>query len=151
MAPSGLQRGVREYVPCSGRGTCDTKSGICQCYTGYITGDGNAGVNAGNRGDCGYPEDPISTCPTVGGVECAGNGICSGYPSYKCTCKANFMGGDCSLQICPKARSWFGLPSDDDVAHDDFVECANKGMCDRESGKCICQDMFEGDACERST
>ncbi len=143
-----MQRGTRESSPCSNRGTCDTKSGVCQCFTGYITGDGN--TNAGLRGDCGFAEDPIATCPLVNGVECGGHGVCSGYPAYKCSCHAGYMGGDCSLRTCPKGLSWFGLPTAADTAHNTYEECSNKGMCDRESGLCQCQTMFTGEACERS-
>ncbi len=121
---------------------------MCKCFTGYVTGDGN--TNAGLRGDCGFAEDPIATCPLVNGVECGGHGVCAGYPTYKCNCHAGYMGGDCSLRTCPKGLFWFGLPSAADTAHDSYVECSNKGMCDRESGLCKCQSMFTGEACERS-
>ena len=72
----GLQMGSRESIPCSGRGTCNTRTGDCKCFTGYITGDGN--LNGGQRGDCGFAVDPIASCPLVHGVECGGKGICSG-------------------------------------------------------------------------
>ena len=30
------------------------------------------------------------------------------------------------------------------------VECANKGVCDRKSGECVCFSNYEGIACERT-
>ena len=46
------QRGTKESVPCAGRGTCDTSSGLCQCVEGFSGSDGDGGV--GDRRDCGY-------------------------------------------------------------------------------------------------
>ena len=38
-----------------------------------------------------------------------------------------------------------------DDAHND-AECSNRGVCDRTSGTCICEDSrFEGGACERKS
>lgn len=31
------QTGTKEDLPCSGRGLCDTKTGICHCHKGFIT------------------------------------------------------------------------------------------------------------------
>lgn len=29
------------------------------------------------------------------------------------------------------------------------MECSNRGICNRDTGLCVCQDIFEGNACER--
>ena len=30
-----------------------------------------------------------------------------------------------------------------------LMECSNRGICNRDTGLCECQDIFEGNACER--
>lgn len=48
--------GTKEGEYCAGRGVCDTKTGLCDCYAtngdSYYSSDGYG--NAGVRGDCGY-------------------------------------------------------------------------------------------------
>lgn len=38
--PCLAQTGSKEDKPCSGRGLCDVATGLCHCYTGYVTSDG---------------------------------------------------------------------------------------------------------------
>ena len=47
-----IQAGTKEFVECSGRGVCDTDTGLCQCHPGYGSSDGQG--NVGTRDDCGY-------------------------------------------------------------------------------------------------
>jgi len=137
---------TKELEACSNRGFCDTKKGICTCYTGYETSNGEG--ESGNRGDCGYPSTPITACPGV--TSCSGHGVCSGDPEYRCTCDEGWMGGDCREQICPCGASWFDAPTEENnKAHAITAECANKGTCNRETGTCKCHDGFEGEACQR--
>jgi hypothetical protein len=139
--------GSKEDAECSGRGKCNAGSGACTCYTGFGSSDGRG--NEGATGDCGYALLPITSCPGVA-VECSGHGVCSRFPEYRCTCFAGWGSGDCSLRTCPTAAAWFSYPVADDEAHTP-VECSNKGSCDRRTGQCTCQSMFEGAACERMT
>jgi len=65
------QKGTKENDPCSGRGICNEKTGICDCFVtaadgsrgsgtastaflkaGFVSSDGDG--NAGSRGDCGH-------------------------------------------------------------------------------------------------
>ena len=32
-----------------------------------------------------------------------------------------------------------------------YMECSNKGLCDRASGECVCFDGYEGSACQRTS
>jgi hypothetical protein len=71
---------------------------------------------------------------------CNLNGQCS--TDDKCTCFPGFTGTSCSDRVCPFGNAWIG-------DHSAYVECSNKGSCDRKSGNCKCQDGFEGKSCNR--
>jgi len=45
------QDGTKEYITCSGRGLCNHASGLCQCFPGFVSSDGQG--NIGSRDDCG--------------------------------------------------------------------------------------------------
>lgn len=139
--------GTKESLPCSGRGTCDSTTGDCTCFPGFVSSDGKG--NAGTMGDCGYPQLPVTSCPGFPN-ECSGHGSCSGAPNYKCTCDNGWGGGDCAQRMCPEGPAWFDYPSGPNAAHAP-AECSNKGECNRKTGRCECQRMFEGAACERMT
>lgn len=71
---------------------------------------------------------------------CNRNGICG--PNDKCTCFKGFTGTSCGDRVCAYGNAWIGQ-------HSSYVECSNKGSCDRKSGLCKCQDGFEGKSCQR--
>ena len=138
--------GTKEALPCSGRGVCNEGSGVCACAHGFGSSDGAGG--AGAFADCGHAYLPIVHCPGVDGVECAGHGTCSGYPSFSCTCDVGWAGAGCESRSCPVGRAWFAYPTADDEAHP-LLPCSAKGECNLETGECACQPNFEGAACER--
>jgi len=75
--------------------------------------------------------------------ECFGNGRCSGsYGNFVCECYDGFF-GNCETRSCPRGLTWFNEPALDNIAHDEYVECSNKGSCDRIRGLCKCQPGFE--------
>ncbi|OQR84305.1 hypothetical protein ACHHYP_13578 [Achlya hypogyna] len=139
-----LQLGTKENAPCSNRGTCDPTSGICTCYAGFQTSDGNG--NLGQRGDCGSAMGSITACP--GTVACSGHGYCTGGPQFACICFAGWTSGDCSIRTCPQGPSWFDIPTADNDAHH-YAPCSNAGICNTATGVCICSTGFEGAACQR--
>ena len=47
-------RGTKEDAVCSNRGVCDHFTGLCRCYYGFTSSNGNG--FPGTRGDCGYIE-----------------------------------------------------------------------------------------------
>ena len=83
-----------------------------------------------------------ATCPN----RCSGRGVCNEYS--KCECNKGFMGGDCSLKLCPTGAAWSDFAYRTDLAHAP-AECSNRGICERMSGTCVCMTGFGGSACER--
>ena len=89
-------------------------------------------------------------CPN----NCNSHGDCLS-PSSRCQCWAQnkhlniyWQGADCSLQGCASATAWYDAAVSTDVAHQS-TECSSRGNCDYGTGKCTCQEGFEGRACER--
>lgn len=85
-----------------------------------------------------------ASCPN----SCNGHGTCEGED--KCACFSNWIGADCSSQVCPFGISWVGVPGASNSAHA-YAECSDKGTCDRKSGECQCFEGYEGEGCERSS
>jgi len=85
--------------------------------------------------------------------DCSGHGNCE--PNSNCVCyrdrrgNSMYTGPDCSLRICPKSEAWVGNVVSSNNLHP-IVECSNRGLCDRESGICICFPGYEGIACQRT-
>ena len=52
MAVRSVVEGSKEDIECSGRGLCDSSTGICSCFLGYGASDGKGGEGLLN--DCGY-------------------------------------------------------------------------------------------------
>ena len=127
-------------VECSNKGSCDRKTGECQCYSGY-------GGMACER----------TVCPN----DCSGKGVCmtlealadSFGATYSapwdakkhvgCKCDIGYRGPDCSLKECP---------SGDDVLGGDGNEegrdCSGRGTCDYDSGLCRCFQGYCGNRCQ---
>lgn len=49
---SQYQQGTKSDITCSGRGLCNTETGLCECFAGFGSSDGDS--SAGTRRDCGY-------------------------------------------------------------------------------------------------
>lgn len=143
-----------QYLACSGKGSCDTKSGLCKCYDGY-TG------TACER----------TTCPN----SCSGNGVCqtqkqiardhvlakaSFYDSSLaqnimydnswdadkirgCICDAGFFGPDCSKMECPSGSDVMG-----GRGSESGKVCSGRGLCDESSGNCECFGGYSGNRCQ---
>ena len=154
----GLQRlfravkGSKDNTECSNRGVCNHDDGICECMDGpegsYGPSDGYG--QPGQRDDCGFVTKTVSNCPS----SCNHRGTCDNS-TFTCICQTGFHGPDCSLRECAKALSWFAdpslihLPLLSSSFNDIFmVECSEMGLCNRHTGKCSCNQGFEGAACD---
>ena len=47
-----MMPGTRIGIECSGNGICDESTGLCECFEGFVSSDGNG--NLGTRDDCGH-------------------------------------------------------------------------------------------------
>ena len=130
-------------VPCSGKGTCDPKGGVCTCFPNY---EGMACER--------------SICPN----SCSGRGLClteqalantagatyatpwDAQAQVGCLCDLGFRGPDCSLIECPGGADVL-LGSGSTMGHD----CSGRGVCDYTSGLCGCFTGFFGYRCEQQT
>ena len=89
----------------------------------------------------------LSACPN----NCNGHGACeTAHGSRTCLCFPGYHGADCSSRVCPSGIAWVDFPTANDVAHTDFVECSNMGICNRQTGDCMCRNGYSGPACEQS-
>jgi hypothetical protein len=90
-----------------------------------------------------------AACPNA----CSGHGSCGNDDI--CHCYQDWLngdedGGDCSQKRCPYGNAWIDTPSGQNQAHA-LAECSNRGICDRDSGDCLCFDGYTGSACRRTT
>jgi hypothetical protein len=93
---------------------------------------------------------------TVGKCEhsCHGHGKCNQGDHCDCWVGLSgdpyYTGADCSLRACPKGHAWGheAMVTNND-AHL-WMECSNRGICDRDTGVCDCYEPFEGHACQRN-
>ena len=170
LAVATLHDGRTTPLTCSGRGLCDSATGSCLCAAGFGPSDGDGGPGA--LADCGFNESGGSgnssgssgnvsaACPTAattataasGGLaaSCGGRGTCSGAPAWSCACAYGYAGAACELVLCPRARAWFAVPAADGTGAHGLTECAGRGVCQHDTGVCICTPGFTGAACDRS-
>eukprot|EP00501_MAST-03F_sp_TOSAG23-6_P002444 GSMAST32.ASY1.ANO1.2553.1 assembled CDS len=117
---------------CSGNGNCNTYS-ACDCYRNFMGADCSERV-------CGFGHSFIDT-PT-GDLNADGR-ISTSRATYRVweaypTNHAHAI-----------AQSSAGNISDFDEAHF-YMECSNKGTCNRATGECQCFPGYTGEACSRT-
>ena len=77
---------------------------------------------------------------------CNGKGLCG--RDGLCECFEGYTGLACQHRSCVASTAWSDVPSATDQAHAP-LECSNRGYCNRATGYCICDSLFEGFACEK--
>ncbi|GMH98593.1 hypothetical protein TrST_g2503 [Triparma strigata] len=80
--------------------------------------------------------------------KCNGHGSCDKYA--RCNCHAGFQGATCAERVCPFGTAFSDFATADDTAHAE-QECSGRGLCDRNTGMCMCMEGFTGVACQRTT
>merc|ERR1712146_671652 len=137
----------KQMVECSAKGTCNRKTGECECYDGF-TGEGCRSSACPN--DCSghgirqsqekFARDYV---PVVTGINPQNDpkyDVTAEYDdawdakyTYGCKCDDGFRGPDCSQIECP---------SQSDVLGGDGAErgrdCSGRGLCDYSTGLCEC-------------
>lgn len=107
---------------CSSDGDCNTPFGVCrngrcQCGSGYACAH------------CDQPKQYLiagqRTCP-CDKVSCSGHGNCH---NGNCICSDGFAGAYCDFDPC------------------EGITCSGHGSCSRSTGKCTCDEGFNGDDC----
>ena len=136
---------------CSGHGTCDTKSGKCNCdpkYTGdycdTVSCDCSGVGTCDETGKCKCPVNYDGTkcekckdgwsgdgCTIKKCIDCSDNGTCG--TDGKCACKTDRWHGD-NCELC--GGVWSGAPTCDKCG------CKNDGTCN-EDGSCKCIGNYE--------
>ncbi|KAL7546384.1 hypothetical protein ACHAWF_009721 [Thalassiosira exigua] len=129
-------------VECSNMGTCRRTVGECLCNDGffgaaceYMGCPGGDEGPCGGRGTCRSVRElglTKSSGPVVYGSDPNGAGTWDADRIYGCDCDEGFGGHDCSERTCVKG-------TDPSAAGDAATHaCSNKGICDRETGRCGC-------------
>jgi len=88
------------YAECSGKGSCERESGLCECFTGY-EGEGCTRVS----------------CASATGETCSGHGVClrladsdssegtyqswDSHKTQQCDCDPLYTGISCDQRACP--------------------------------------------------
>ncbi len=57
----------------------------------------------------------------------------------------------CALSFAGTCEFGIAWGVDDNNEAHEYAECSAKGLCDRETGECVCFEGYTGAACKRST
>ena len=129
---------------CSGRGDCG-EFDMCSCFTDYTGSDcgqrtcpfEKAWVVTNANGDINHDDDRWDGVTYLPGFEFKESGM--PYVVDQNNPTGTFESWPHTLNTVTKDEGHF------------YMECANRGRCDRGSGECQCFSGFTGAACERST
>lgn len=120
---------------CNGHGTCGAYD-MCTCYKGFMGGDCSQRMCQFGRAHVDIPKGDIDASGTITG------------PDVQVGKFSNLWPQGTSEQYPFMTDSTF-VTVLDNTAHE-YVECSNKGDCNRDTGKCVCIPGYEGSACQRT-
>jgi hypothetical protein len=113
---------------CSGHGTCGARD-ACTCHKNWMANDCSQRV-------CPFAHAFVDS--PKGDLDMSGGAL---SPSSALVAKGDAVYPDGTTEQYPDA--------DDNEGHF-YMECANKGLCNRKTGDCACFDGYEGTACART-
>lgn len=156
----------KQRIECSGKGTCDGKTGQCECDDGFW-GEGcrrsKCPDDCNGHGTCqslrqfaddyshnadddlvsrqfGTPSNHPNTISHTGAkYEDAWD---ADY-NYGCKCDEGFRGASCNQIECPSNSDVIG-----GNGNEKGRECSGRGVCDYDSGTCSCYPGYYSSACE---
>ena len=136
-------------VECSNAGTCDRKTGVCVCNTGYV-GDACQRTSCPNdcssHGRCRSQSDLAASYATDFAASYTYASAWDATKHYACDCDYGYVGHDCSKRQCMS-----GTDPEGGAGNTVGRECSGRGTCDYESGVCNCYSGFFGQACGEQT
>jgi len=145
---------AHELHECSMAGTCDRKSGQCNCFPGYegIACQRTACPNGcSNKGVCvtqeyqAYYAQKLYTDPWDRNKE------------QGCICDLGYRGPDCSERECKTGTDpmteWKNVPAPSHLLAGQFHgrDCSGRGKCNYATGLCECFEGYAGDRCDTFT
>merc|ERR1712054_125913 len=113
---------------CSGHGTCGQKD-MCSCYANYQGNDCSERTCYFGIAHVDTPKGDLNADGTVSGPLTT---VITGSEVYPWGTTEQYPNADAN-------EGHF------------YMECSNKGICDRKSGECDCFDGYEGTACVRAS
>jgi len=131
---------------CSSHGKCGDYDS-CECYRNWMSNDCSERVCQFGLAHVDTPKGDLDAssgmlmAPGVADTAAdeAAQSVISGDAIYKYGTTEQFPAMRDSLSVVM-----------DNTAHY-YMECSNKGVCDRDAGECTCFDGYEGSACQRAS
>jgi len=121
---------------CSSHGVC-TNYDMCQCYRNWMANDCSERVCQFGLAHVDTPKGDLD----------ASSGVLTG-PAETVIANSEVYPYGTSEQFPNMVNSEGAVLTE--TAHY-YMECSNKGLCDRESGTCECFPGYEGSACQRAS
>lgn len=138
---------------CSGHGVCALND-MCKCYRNWRGADcsertcqfGRSFVDTaqGDLNHDGAVSFASSDLDFDGSADTAGtaNGVTTNWNTDRfVTVRTQWK--QSTFELFPASTKWRAL-------NHVYMECSNKGVCDRATGECACYEGYEGSACQRS-
>jgi hypothetical protein len=154
----GDANSAHQEVECSGRGSCDSASGRCECFDGF-TGEACQRTVCPNdcsgHGVCQDQRRFAADADTLSAYTLSYTGAYDAFKQMGCMCDDGFRGPDCSMVECPSGADPMGHYGGDGLDADDAagpaMDCSGRGLCDYTAGQCQCFKGFYGERCEHQT
>lgn len=128
---------------CNGHGNCGEYD-MCTCFRGWMSGDcsqricqfGFAHVDS-PIGDLDSSSGALTNSYLTSGADFVAYSSIGSHVYPQGTSELFPFMGDSNQNVLTNTAHW-------------YVECSNKGICDRETGQCQCFDTYSGSACQRA-